>query len=324
MKYRFSQRHTDDTINRLFKEIEDNFPSTDKNGTVKIKGDLHCSSIYIDGDSLYIGGVKITAPTTMDKNANNVYLKYNKDKNKFDYEDTPTDLTTHAADTTTHGTTGAIVGISDAQTLTNKKFGGASHYSEFEADGTLAMTGDATVWDDMRVVPGSFDRPGVTDPTIIAYDVNGGGVSTYLWQFQKNAIASFSIQVPHNYKSGSNIYVHIHWTPGPNGSAENGATVGWKIDYSWANINGNFGTMLTADLSDACDGTNHKHQMTPDVSITGTDKGISSMLICNVKRTDTGTDDTWAGTASGSLPLLLEIDFHYEIDTVGSRQRTAK
>ena len=48
------------------------------------------------------------------------------------------------------------------------------------------------------------------------------------------------------------------------------------------------------------------------------------MLICNIKRTDTGTDDTWAGTASGSLPMILEIDFHYEIDTIGSREPASK
>jgi hypothetical protein len=78
--------------------------------------------------------------------------------------------------------------------------------------------------------------------------------------------------------------------------------------------------MATADLSDACDGTDHKHQMTPAVTITGTSKNISSMLICNVKRTDTGADDTWAGTGSGDLPMILEIDFHYQIDTLGSRQ----
>jgi hypothetical protein len=206
------------------------------------------------------------------------------------------------------------------------KVGGAANYSEFEADGTLVFNGDATVWDDMRVVPGSFDRPGTSDPTIVAYDVNAGGISTYLWQFAVNNIASFTIQLPHAYKVGTDIYAHIHWTPGPRGVAENGKTVGWKIDYSWANIDGSFPTMQSLDLSNACDGTNHKHQMTPEVVIDGhtAAKGISSMLICNIKRTDTGADDTWAGTISGQLPMLLEIDFHYQIDTVGSRQQSAK
>jgi hypothetical protein len=82
--------------------------------------------------------------------------------------------------------------------------------------------------------------------------------------------------------------------------------------------------MAVLDLSDACDGTDHKHQMTPDVAIAGAGKTISSMLLCNIKRTDTGADDTWAGTASGQLPMILEIDFHFEMDTAGSSTRTAK
>lgn len=175
------------------------------------------------------------------------------------------------------------------------------------------------VYDDIRINPGSFDRPGVSDPALVAYDVNGGGVNTYLYEFDKNDIASFTVQIPHSYKEGQDVKVHIHWTPGANGATESGNTVGWKIDYSWANIDGNFGTMATLDLSDACDGTNHKHQMTPDITITGTSKAVSSMLVCNVKRTDTGTDDTWAGTAAGALPMLLEIDIHFPIDTIGSR-----
>ncbi len=100
--------------------------------------------------------------------------------------------------------------------------------------------------------------------------------------------------------------------------------MGWKVDYTWANINGTFGAMSTADLSDTCDGVDDKHQMTPEVTITGTDKSISSMLICNIKRTDTGTDDTWGGTASGQLPMILEIDFHFPIDTMGSRDWSTK
>lgn len=183
---------------------------------------------------------------------------------------------------------------------------------------------DTGTWDDMRVVPGAFDRPGISDPAIEAVQPGGSGITTYLYEFAKDNIASFTVQLPHTYKQGSDLRAHIHWTAGGNGVTEDGATVGWKIDYTWANINGTFGTMATLNLSDACDGADWKHQMTPSVAITGDDKRISSMLICNVKRTDTGTDDTWAGTASGSLPLLLEIDFHYQSDSIGSRTSSSK
>lgn len=185
---------------------------------------------------------------------------------------------------------------------------------------------DTPVWDDLRITPGSFDRPGTSDPAIVAYTPSGSGTVTYLYEFNKNNLASFTVQFPHNYKVGSDIAVHLHWTPGARGTAENGKTVGWKLDYTWANIGAAFGTMTPVDLSDACDGVDHAHQMTPDVTIDGhtAAKGISSMLICNVKRTDTGTDDTWATNTSGNLPMLLEIDFHYQIDTIGSRQQSAK
>jgi hypothetical protein len=181
------------------------------------------------------------------------------------------------------------------------------------------IRGNPVWWEDIRINPGSFDRPGVSDPTQVVYDVGGGGVNSYLYQFAVNNLASFTVQIPHNYKIGEDIYVHLHWTPGPKGTAEKGKYVGWKINYSWAKIGGIFETMQTADLTDMCAGENHKHQMTKDVRITGTDKNISSMLICNVKRTDTGIDDDWVGSTSGNLPLLLEIDFHYPVDTLGSR-----
>jgi len=175
------------------------------------------------------------------------------------------------------------------------------------------------VWDDLRITPGSFDRPGVADPDYVIYYPNGGGLGVYLPEFAINDFASFTIQLPHSYKEGENIYVHLHWTPRDRGVAESGNTVGWKIDYSWADIGGNFPDMQTADLSDACDGTNHKHQMTTEVAITGTGKHISSMIMCNIRRSDTGTDDTWSTNTSGNLPLLLEVDFHVPLNTVGSR-----
>lgn len=187
----------------------------------------------------------------------------------------------------------------------------------------LQPKGCAAGWDDLRITPGNFDRPGASDPTIKAV-TPGGGTTTYLYEFAVNNIASFTIQLPHSYVEGGDIYVHIHWTPGTRGNEENTKTVGWKVDYTWVNINGTFGAMGTADLSDACNGVDWEHNMTPEVKIAGAGKNISSILICNVKRTDTGTDDTWASSTTGELPLLLEIDFHIPVDSIGSSQISTK
>lgn len=196
--------------------------------------------------------------------------------------------------------------------------------SIFKWDETDQRFEERDEWDDLRITPGSFDRPGVSDPAYVPYYPNGGGIGVYLPEFGKDDFASFSIQLPHGYKQGSNIFVHLHWTPGARGNEENGSLVGWKIDYTWANINGTFSDMQIANLTDACDGTDHRHQMTPEVEIIGTDKHISSMLLCNVRRADGGADDTWAGSISGELPLLLEVDFHISMDTIGSRTQSSK
>jgi len=182
------------------------------------------------------------------------------------------------------------------------------------------------VWDDLRIVPTAFDFGGSSDPTLVTYTPTGSGIPVMLYEFAKTDVAYFVVQIPHNYKVGTDIYVHAHWTPGSRGSAESGKFVGWKVAYSWANINGTFSAMTVADLSDACDGVNDKHQMTPDVLIDGhtVAKGISSMLICYITRTDTGADDDWVSSTGGQMPLLLEVDFHYQIDTIGSRVISAK
>jgi len=134
----------------------------------------------------------------------------------------------------------------------------------------------------------------------------------------------FIVQLPHSYKVGSNIYAHIHWTAGESGDTEEGNSVGWKIAYSWANIGSAFPALTSLSLADTVSGDNWTHQVTTDAQISGSGKSISSILMCNIKRSDKKSDDTWIGTASGQLPMLLEIDFHYEMDTVGSRGMSTK
>jgi len=179
-------------------------------------------------------------------------------------------------------------------------------------------------WDDIRIVPGSFDRPGVTDPSYANYAPGGSGVEFPVLTFAKNQYATAAVQIPHSYKEGTDLYCHIHWTPRDRGAAENANTVGWKVDYSAASIGGTFPTAQQLDLSDACSGVDHKHEITEDVAISGAGLTLSSMVLLKISRVDTGTDDTWNGSNAAQLPAFLELDLHFQIDAPGSRQIRTK
>jgi hypothetical protein len=183
--------------------------------------------------------------------------------------------------------------------------------------------GSSVVWDDLRLVPSSFDYPGNNDPTIVDYQPAGSGTTFKVWKFDKDDAGYASVQMPHSYKEGSDLHFHIHWTSCNRGTTEGTAKVGWKVDYSIANVHGNFVASQTVDLSDACSGVNHRHEITNSVAVSGTGLSISHIILLKIYRSDTGADDTWAGTGSNA-PALLEFDIHYQIDALGSKQEVSK
>jgi hypothetical protein len=73
-------------------------------------------------------------------------------------------------------------------------------------------------------------------------------------------------------------------------------------------------------FDDSTDSTDRKHHKAVNATgIDGTGKTLSSMIICRLYRDVSDANDTYASDA-----FLLEIDFHYEIDTVGSRTELTK
>lgn len=186
---------------------------------------------------------------------------------------------------------------------------------------TRARNSNELKWDDLRIVPGGFSFPGVSDPTLSPWQPGLSGAIFQVYRFQTGDEAFFTCQLPHSYKQGTDLKAHVHWTPDDRGTSENGNTVAWKVDYSWANINGVFAPSSTADMTDTCNGVNDSHEVSPSATITGTSNNISSMLICRVYR-DTG--DTWVGTTIIQSPVLLEFDLHFQIDDRGSQNETSK
>lgn len=178
-----------------------------------------------------------------------------------------------------------------------------------------------TVWEDLRIVPSAFDFAGSADPNLVSWQPGGSGTTFKAWEFAPSDEAFFTMQLPHAWKEGTDLKCHIHWTPQKRGNEENGKTVAWKLNYSWANRDAAFVASAVIDMTDACSGTDHLHEMSVEATITGAGKTISSMMICRIFR-DAG--DTWATNTTGNLPLLLEVDFHYQIDVAGSVSSTSK
>jgi hypothetical protein len=212
----------------------------------------------------------------------------------------------------------------DAEFHETVKIGSATDHILVDGDGEMTFVGDATVWDDMRIVPSVFDVPGNTDPDVISYQPAGSGATFKVYGFAKGDEGFFTIQFPHTYKVGSTLKAHVHWTPGPRGVAESGNTVQWRLDYSIAPIGSNFPASTTISLADACDGVNHKHQMTAEVDIPGVGVGtnVSAQMWGRIYRWNNASD-TWAGIGA-NLPIFIEFDIHYEIDSVGSKTSSSK
>ena len=195
------------------------------------------------------------------------------------------------------------------------KIGGEENYSHFESDGTLVFKGNAVVWDDVRI-PGHSVQKGASAPDLAAFLGAGnllinrfdGGVTTEQ--------IYFTVQLPHSYKEGTDIIPHVHWAP----VDTNGGAVKWQLEYSWGNREGGaFPAVTTISTTDTAAGTAWGHQRAMFSAITGTSKEYSSMLVCRLFRNPADGDDTY-----GSDAAFLEIDFHCENDTVGSREELTK
>jgi hypothetical protein len=176
-------------------------------------------------------------------------------------------------------------------------------------------------WDDLRIVPGAFQFAGASDPTLSAWQPTGAGATFQVYEFDTGDEVFFTCQIPHSYLEGSDLKPHIHWTPRARGVAENGKTVNWRLDYSIANPNANFGASATINLTDTCNGVNERHEVTDSGTISGTGVTMSAMLVCRVYRL---AGDSWSLNTAGNRPVLLEFDIHFQTNSNGSRAETSK
>jgi len=172
------------------------------------------------------------------------------------------------------------------------------------------------VWDDLRVPISAIKLGGSKDPTEVAYK---GGL---VYGFTDEAVEGnektvyFTAQLPHTYKEGTDIVPHVHWVPEDNTAGN----VRWSLTYSWASIGAVFPGESISVADCAAPAVADEHTYSALQTITGAGMSISSMLICSLKRNSSVAGDTF----DGKVAYLVEFDFHFQIDTQGSRQETVK
>jgi hypothetical protein len=196
-------------------------------------------------------------------------------------------------------------------------------------DETDYNTGWITGWDDLMVSILAGRLGTSKTPEFAKFKDNGSGsqgVFAYWFDATAEEELYFAVQMPHSWK-GTTIKPHVHWTPKitADGTPAN-QTVEWGLEYTWANRGEVFAntafvygkTHTPADANVVAE----KHYVTAlsDITPSASQNTISSMLICRVFRNATdAADDTYEQDAG-----LLQLDFHYELDTFGSRTDTSK
>lgn len=189
--------------------------------------------------------------------------------------------------------------------------------SQTTQDGRLTLDSNAilgtTAWEDLRVPLSTASILGLAGDA--DYDVFLGATRAYTFQTAADENVYFSVQLPHSYKHGTNLRPHVHWAP----SDANAGDVTWCLEYTLAELEGTFPGTTTICVTDATETTAHKHQIASFAEIDGSAiDSVSAMINCRLYRDVDNGDDY------GSDAFALEIDFHYEVDSFGSRTEFTK
>jgi len=176
----------------------------------------------------------------------------------------------------------------------------------------------ATRWEDLRVPVTSTKKGGVNDPDFEQVLTDGAGSQgVYAFAFDKTSEQElfFNVQVPHNWKIGTDLCAHVHWAPKDTDTG----TIQWGLEYTLAERDGVFGaSTIILSVATAAPGValTHKELCTGDIDMSAVTT-LSPMLMCRVFRNvavDTYNNDAY----------LIEVDFHYQIDSLGSASETVK
>ncbi|MCK5613958.1 hypothetical protein KAR91_69490 [Candidatus Pacearchaeota archaeon] len=122
------------------------------------------------------------------------------------------------------------------------------------------------------------------------------------------------LHVPHDYKPGSTMFHHIHWSPGDTDTG----VVRWGIEYSIAKGHGQqaFPASTTIYLEQAGSGVANQHQIIEDTVGITANLEPDSLILMRVFRDATHGNDDYTGVAWGHF-----MDSHYQSDRMATKSK---
>jgi len=184
--------------------------------------------------------------------------------------------------------------------------------TEQEPDGTLLFQGDATVWKDTMFPMAPPKTTGAGNPTLTTYNGNMRGYS-----FAVNDAHDFDPQeMTHDAKVGSTATWHVHWLSRSNDGTER--AVNWQLEYAIEPSSGALAAPTTINIEVAILAGTAANTVQRDNIGTFVIPAIARLAYARITRIAA------VGTAPSVDPILAALHFHYEIDTVGSREILTK
>lgn len=190
--------------------------------------------------------------------------------------------------------------------LRNTK-GSALTYSELDGNFTDLDNRTKLAWRMDGLEPTL--REGVGNPAeLAAFKGN-----TLSYQFVPSALAETFVNwdVPFGWASGTDLYAAIHWSPG---SSTSTGTVRWKLEFTYAAVNGTFGDTSTVTVDSTIGSSSAwKHIQAISSAFSGSLVSPNTRFLIRLYRDGAATEDTFPDNA-----YLIGIDFYYQVDKFGT------
>lgn len=319
-------RKLTENINRIVSQLRDldgKAVKFNSNGDIVFDGNLKCNDGLFAANSIYLGKVKLSSPTS---DEDTYVMQYNLANKQIEFKTKSSILALHAAthsdggeDEVNHDDLAGVhqdVNTDATPTFAGLEVGDGTNKTSIGSDGTIVLEGNASVFDDIQISISNIRVPVANYPTerLYAFGI-GSGVTFPVLGFAVNDYLYFDIQTSHAMKLESALWHHIHYTL-PN-TTDIGDTFRFQLDVIAAAYNGTWavptGSPFTA-IGQVSTDDNTKHRILKIADIPGVNTTVSTLYKCKLTRIAAVLNEY------GSEVYITFTDAHYEKDRLGSKE----